>query len=121
MFEGGAAWAVKQNSTIGLAYKNYDKEVPSYLKTMKKMKIDCSSLELTRDRYTNIINMLNSIIEYLNRNYVDDASKKSVLSLNLPTDIELANGDNNIEDYYNSDIVTYWNYYVLKDTSKNNL
>ena len=121
MFEGGAAWAVKQNSTIGLAYKNYDKEVPSYLKTMKKMKIDCSSLELTRDRYTNIINMLNSIIEYLNRNYVDDASKKSVLSLNLPTDIELANGDNNIVDYYNSDIVTYWNYYVLKDTSKNNL
>ena len=121
MFEGGAAWAVKQNSTIGLAYKNYDTDVPAYLKTMRKIKIDCSSIDLNRDRYINIVNMLNSIIEYLNRNYTVDTDKKGLLSTVLPSDVELNNSHNQLENYYNQDVVSYWNYYVLNTRNANNL
>lgn len=115
MFEGGAAWAVKQNSTIGLVYKNYDNDVPAYLKSMRKIKIDGSSNTLTRDRYINIITLLNSIIEYLNRNFVLDSEKIKPLPIQLPSETELAKTKNSIESYFLDDIKTYWSYYVVKE------
>ena len=115
MFEGGAAWAVKQNSTIGLVYKNYDNDVPAYLKSMRKIKIDGSSNTLTRDRYINIITLLNSIIEYLNRNFVLDSEKNKPLPIQLPSETELAKTKNSIESYFLDDIKTYWSYYVVKE------
>lgn len=114
MFEGGAAWAVKQNSAIGLVYKDYDKDVPAYLKSMRKIKIDGSDSKLTRDRYINIIKLLNSIIEYLNRNFVQDSKKLKLLPVKLPSETELEHNQKSVEDYYLKDIKTYWSCYVAK-------
>ena len=112
MFEGGAAWAVKQKSAIGLAYKDYDNDVPTYLKNMLKIKLDCATTDLTRDRYLSIVYLINTIIDYLNRNYAVDSDKKALLSDVLPTDIELSQTHRTIDSYFNQDLVSYWNYYV---------
>ena len=114
MFEGGAAWAVKQKDVIGLVYNDYDTCVPTYLKNMKKMKINFSSPTLQRDLYISIIKLLNSLINYLNRNYSEDANKKELINESIPTDIELVSRGEKIEKYYNDNVVKYWNYYVLK-------
>lgn len=112
MFEGGAAWAVKQRSAIGLAYKDYDNDVPAYLKNMLKIKLDCTTTELTRDRYLSIVCLINTIIDYLNRNYATDTDKKALLSDALPTDVELSQTQAAIDTYFDQDLVSYWDYYV---------
>ena len=120
MFEDGAAWAIKQSSAIGLAYKNYDTDVPKYLQSMLKVKIDCSSVDLTRDRYINVVKMLNSIIKYLNRNYIDDNDKRSLLPLSLPNGVELKNDNERLEDFFNKELLLYWTQYVIDAENKNN-
>lgn len=113
MFEGGAAWAVKQKDVIGLIYNNYDNYVPDYLKNMHKLKVDFSNPQINRDLYISIANLLNSLIEYLNRNYLNEADKKSFIDVNIPNDYELSIQGENIEEFYNAKVVGYWNYYVL--------
>lgn len=112
MFEGGAAWAVKQNYKIGLVYDDYQNNVPTYLKSLKNIKVCVSNEEIKRDTYIGIVNLLNSMIEYLNRNYVEQSNQKPLISKNLPTDVELTNRKETLEKYYNKDIIKYWNQYV---------
>lgn len=112
MFEGGAAWAVKQNSVIGLAYNDYSKDVPVYLKSLRNRSIDLSKKELDRDSYTGLVNLLNSIIDYLNNNYVEDGQKKNRIELNLPSDVELTTKATTIDAYFNKELIQYWDRYI---------
>lgn len=114
MFEGGAAWATKQNGVIGLVYKNYDKNVPKYLKNMRNIKIDFTNSAMNRDLYTSVVNFMNSLITYLNRNFVEDVNKKPLIAeTTIPNDVELACQHKTIEEFYNSDIIRYWAHYML--------
>lgn len=114
MFEGGAAWAVKQKDVIGLVYNDYDKYVPAYLKNMKKIKINFANPNLDRDLYVSIIKLLNSLISYLNRNFSEEKDKRPLFNETLPTEVDLDSRGENLEKYFDINIVKYWNYYVLK-------
>lgn len=112
MFEGGAAWAVKQDSVIGLMYNNYDKDVPAYLKSMKNKKVKLNT-ELDRNTYIALVDFINSMIKYLNKNYLEENEMKPLITeVSIPNDLELSQLNKNALDYYNKDILAYWNYYV---------
>ena len=114
MFEGGAAWATKQKEVIGLIYSNFNKFVPEYLKSMKKISVDISNLQMDANLYTGLVNLLNSLIEYLNRNYTMEENKKGLITeTNLPNEVELLTMNKKIEDFYNKDVIRYWNRYVV--------
>ena len=116
MFEGGAAWATKQNNVIGLIYNNYDDYVPKYLKNMRNIKVDFTSPQIDRNLYLSIVKILNSLIEYLNRNFAEDFNKKPLIKEDsIPDDVELARRHQTIDKFYNSDVVEYWNHYVLNN------
>ncbi len=114
MFEGGAVWATKQKNVIGLVYNDYDESVPEYLKPMKKIKVNFSNPIMNRDLYISIVNLMNSLIEYLNRNFAEDFNKKKLIAENfIPNDAELSSLHKTIDEFYNENIIKYWNYYVL--------
>lgn len=121
MFEGGAAWAIKQKYSIGLIYDDYDKHVPTYLKSMKNTKVNISNTNMCRDKYVSIVNLLNTMIEYLNKNYLDNNTKKPTIKVNLPTDIELTNNNKTLDQYYNKDIIEYRYYYVQGGNKNGNI
>lgn len=110
MFEGGAAWAVKQNSKIGLIYLNYG-EIPEYLKNMKNSKYYIKN-QIDRDGYISLVNMLNSMIQYLNNNYSNDSDKKALIECNIPNDAELKAKNETCNSYFDADIISYWNSYI---------
>lgn len=113
MFEGGAAWAVKQNSIIGLIYRDYKEHVPTYLKNMKNRKIYLKNPILDRSTYISVVGLINSLIEYLNKNYIEDILKKNYIDLSLiPSDVELETMGKELKDFYDKDLVRYWDYYV---------
>lgn len=115
MFEGGAAWAVKQKDVIGLVYNDYDKNVPEYLKSMNNIQINFSNKKLDRNTYISVVNLLNSLIGYLNRNFIEDINKKPLINENeIPNAVELIKQGKTEEDFYNHNIVEYWNCYIVK-------
>ena len=115
MFEGGAAWAVKQRDKIGLMYNDYDNYVPTYLKNMLNVPINFKNTTLNNDTYISIVNLLNSLIGYLNRNFTDDTNKKQLVQENnIPNSVELAKLGKKEIDFYNKDIVAYWDCYIVK-------
>lgn len=114
MFEGGAAWATKQKDVIGLIYNDYDHYVPEYLKPMKKIKLNFSNPTMSRDLYISIVNLMNSLIDYLNRNFADESNKKNLIKENaIPNDAELLSMHKSIDEFYNESIIRYWNNFVL--------
>lgn len=115
MFEGGAAWAVKQRDKIGLMYNDYDNYVPTYLKNMLNIPINFKNTTLNNDTYISIVNLLNSLIGYLNRNFTEDTNKKQLIQENsIPNSVELAKLGKTETDFYNKDIVAYWDCYIVK-------
>ncbi len=112
MFEGGAAWAVKQDSVIGLMYKDYNNDVPTYLKNMRNKKVKLNN-ELDRNTYIALVDFINSMIKYLNKNYIEENEKKPLITEDsIPNDLELSQLNKKASDYYNQDVLKYWNYYV---------
>ena len=115
MFEGGAAWAVKQRDKIGLMYNDYDKYVPAYLKNMLNVPINFKNTTLNNYTYISIVNLLNSLIEYLNRNFTEETNKKQLIQENyIPNSVELSKLGKTEIDFYNKDIITYWDCYIVK-------
>lgn len=115
MFEGGAAWAVKQRDKIGLMYNDYDKYVPAYLKNMLNVPINFKNTTLNTYTYISIVNLLNSLIGYLNRNFTEETNKKQLIQENyIPNSVELAKQGKTEADFYNKDIVAYWDRYIVK-------
>ena len=115
MFEGGAAWAVKQRDKIGLMYNDYDNYVPTYLKNMLNIPINFKNTTLNNDTYISVVNLLNSLIGYLNRNFTEDTNKKQLIQENsIPNSVQLAKLGKTEIDFYNKDIVAYWDCYIVK-------
>lgn len=81
---------------------------------MKKISVDISNLQMDANLYTGLVNLLNSLIEYLNRNYTMEENKKGLITeTNLPNEVELLTMNKKIEDFYNKDVIRYWNRYVV--------
>lgn len=118
MFEGGAAWAVKQKEKIGLVYNDYDNYVPTYLKNMPNIQVNFKDKKLNSDTYISIVKLLNSLIDYLNRNFIEENNKKNlILEEKIPSIAQLKEGQNQ-EDFYNTNVVKYWNCYIVNKGEK---
>lgn len=112
MFEGGAVWAVKQDSIIGLMYNDYDNDVPTYLKNMRNKKVKLNN-KLDRNTYIALVDYLNYIIGYLNQNYIEEELKKPLITeTSIPDDLELSLLNKEAQDFYNNDVLNYWNHFV---------
>ena len=96
-------------------YNDYDNYVPTYLKNMLNVPINFKNTTLNNDTYISIVNLLNSLIGYLNRNFTDDTNKKQLVQENnIPNSVELAKLGKKEIDFYNKDIVAYWDCYIVK-------
>ena len=69
---------------------------------------------MSRDLYISIVNLMNSLIDYLNRNFADESNKKNLIKENaIPNDAELLSMHKSIDEFYNESIIRYWNNFVL--------
>ena len=110
MFEGGAAWAVKQDSTIGLIYSDYDK-IPNYLRNMKNSQLLIKD-KMSREMYISLARIINVMISYLNNNYINDTDKKELLNEQIPNYAELKQKNESSELYYDKNVISYWNSFI---------
>ncbi len=119
LFESGAAWAIKQQSCIGLGFSNYD-DVPHYFEGMKKCKAQISSSSIDRDSYVALVKLLNMLIAHLNYNYLEEIDKKPLIDLSsLPNEVFFKeHPEDSIDNYFDKDVVRYWNAYINEGFSK---
>ena len=99
-------------------------EIPEFL-TNGKLEfsfIKNNKIVLSKETYDFIINnVLNVIIEHLNKSR--DENEKILLfnKPNFPTDIEMSNFGKSACDFMDRDLVEYWKNYVENGISDNNI
>ena len=114
MFEGGAGWATRGVGDYILMSLSYN-EIPEFL-TNGKLEfsfIKNNEIVLSKETYDFIINnVLNIIIEHLNKSR-DENEKISLFDKpNFPTDIDMSNANKSVCDFMDRDVVEYWKYYI---------
>jgi hypothetical protein len=117
LFEGGAAWATRavlEYCIISLDYNS----IPEFL-TNGKPEFSFSikdehSLELNEQSYTNLVKILNRIIEHLNKNRTENSQVKLIPTVIFPDKVQLKRDGKSLNDYMDKDILDYWDTYVLK-------
>lgn len=114
MFEGGAGWATRGVGDYILMSLSYN-EIPKFL-TNGKLEfsfIKNNEIVLSKETYDFIINnVLNIIIEHLNKSR-DENEKISLFDKpNFPTDIDMSNANKSVCDFMDRDVVEYWKYYI---------
>ena len=112
LFEAGAAWATRQQSVLELQFHDYE-DVPQYLTSMRKNNTRMRDGALDESTYKDAVSLLNRLIEYLNRNYLEDTDQKGFIkpeSLPSPTERQ----DKSLSDFMDRDVVEYWNVYVAR-------
>ena len=81
---------------------------------MPNIQVNFSNTALDSNTYISIVKLLNSLITYLNRNFIEDNNKKTTIKENIiPNQVELTKLGKSESDYYNKDVVEYWNCYIV--------
>lgn len=118
MFEGGAAWATRSVTGYSVISLDYN-SIPEYLTNGKPEFVfstkDRSSFELNEQSYTNLVVVLNRIIQHLNNNRIG-AGKRTVTPILSPAfddRVEMARKGKEPKDYMDDDLLEYWKIYVL--------
>lgn len=118
MFEGGAIWATKAVCDCKIVAIDYDK-IPSFLVTgspeVTFSSSDPSSFQLTREKYNELIDVLEKIINHLNlnRGVNGEAEAPVPKHVDFPDEVVLKAMNKKIEDFMDKDICKYWNAYVI--------
>ena len=118
MFEGGAIWATKAVTDFKIVAIDYS-QIPEFLVNGSPEVVfsskDRSRYNLTRETYNNIIDVLQKLISHLNQNnLVRGVPPVSIPIIpDFPDDVHLLREGKTIEQYMDSEIVEYWNFYVL--------
>ena len=114
MFEGGAGWATRGVGDYILMSLSYS-EIPEFL-TNGKLEfsfIKNNEIVLSKDTYDFITNnVLNIIIEHLNKSRDEDEKISLFDKPDFPTDIEMRNAGKSACDFMDRDVVEYWKYYI---------
>ena len=121
MFEGGAGWATRAVGDYIMLPLTYS-EIPAFLTNGKKefsLERD-KRIVLDRLAYLNLVDIFNTIINHLNRGRT--AKSEPLIPLfseeKLPSDIDLAEKNENLSDYFDSEILRFWKFYVEKDINE---
>ena len=123
LFEGGAAWATRAVGEYKILALNYE-DIPTFLTNGKseaclniKTKHD---VEMSQEKYNNIVKTLNRLIDHLNRNRIV-AGKQIVpklMEVAIPDKVQLALEGKTIFDYMDQNVLTYWRTYVENEIDK---
>lgn len=122
MFEGGAIWATKAVCDCKIVAIDYD-TIPSFLVTGSPEVTFSSSnplsFQLTREKYNELIDVLEKIITHLNlnRRVKGEAEAPVPHHVDFPDDVALRKMGKKIEDFMDHDICEYWNTYVINNIS----
>ena len=113
LFEGGAGWATRSVGDYILLSLTYN-EIPKFLTNGKLEYLleENKSVSLNRKNYTNIVDILNKIIQHLNSGRRSEDLIDLFPKAEIPSDIELAESEKKIEEYMDSEIIKHWNFYI---------
>ena len=118
MFEGGAAWATRSVTGYSVISLDYN-SIPEYLTNGKPEFVfstkDRSSFDLNEQSYTNLVIVLNRLIQHLNNNR-GGAGKTTVGLIPFPEfddRVEMMRKGKKPCDYMDKDLLAYWKTYVL--------
>jgi len=121
MFEGGAGWATRAVGDYIMLPLTYS-EIPAFLTNGKKeYSLERNKkIELDRLAYLNLVDIFNTIIRHLNRGRVVKGATLIPLFSEepLPSDIDLAERNEKLSDYFDSELLRHWKFYVEKDIHK---
>lgn len=121
LFEGGAAWATRAIGDYPILTTVYE-GIPEYL-TNGKFEYDLSAegqIELNRSNYNNAVNLLNTMIDHINKGRMIEGLPllECFDNIDFPNEVELKKTKTTLRDYMDDEIVDYWDTYIengLKD------
>ena len=99
-------------------------EIPKFLTNGKLEYLleENKSVSLNRKNYTNIVDILNKIIQHLNSGRRSGDLINLFSKTDIPSDIVLAASGKKIEEYMDPEIRKYWKFYIgdkIEDYLKN--
>ena len=119
LFEGGAAWATRTIGEYKILSFTYE-DIPDFLSNGKS---ECNlnirninDLKMDKEKYTNIVSVINRLIFHLNRNRIITGEKQVELLeiVKFPDDVQLKREGKTIFDYMNKELLEYWDTYVIE-------
>lgn len=118
LFEGGAAWATRSIGEYKILTFNYE-DIPHFLTNGRSEIVlginNKEDFKLDGLKYNNIVNILNRLINHLNKNReVIGASNAPTLEIvSFPNQVELNRQQKTETDFMNPTLLEYWQIYVL--------
>lgn len=118
LFEGGAAWATRTIGEYKILALTYE-SIPQFLTNGKgEIVLDIKKEEdfiLDRRKYNDIVNILNRIIEHLNKNRAVNGMPlvPKLEKVVFPDKVKLAKEDKTEIQYMDPAVVEYWNKYIF--------
>ena len=122
MFEGGAFWAtrsVEDCAHIAIQFS----DIPEYINDRNKYHVTLSQedevgkeiFDLTREKYKEIVSLLNLLIDHLNKSAIHASSQIPLFpEPNFPDEVELIRQEKKIEDFFDPIVKEYWQTYVQR-------
>lgn len=118
LFEGGAAWATRSIGEYKIMSLDYN-SIPTFLTNGKsEVAFDIRQREgfdMDCIKYNQVIDIMNRLIAHLNKNrqITETVLVPMLERANIPDKVVLARENKTIFDYMDSDILIYWNAYVV--------
>lgn len=117
LFEGGAAWATRSIGDYCIIALDY-KTIPNFL-TNKKVEFSFENIDkkesfiLNEKSYTNLIVILNRLIEHLNKNRSEPEQVALIPEPQFEDRVQMKKANKQLSDYMDRDVFQYWQTYVI--------
>ena len=118
MFEGGAGWATRSVGEYIVLSLTHD-EIPKFI-TNGKLEFCLekgNTIELSKQIYLFVRNMLNRMIDHLNAGRRANAESEIPLfeEIEIPSDLQLSQQGKTIKDYMDKNIIEHWDFYITNN------
>jgi len=125
LFEGGAAWATRSIGEYKILSLKYS-DIPTFL-TNGKSEISlevnkAEDFELDGVKYNQLVNVINRLITHLNKNreVVGSDNVPTLDIVKFPDKVELKATNSTEQQFMDSDLLSYWNTYVVANAQMYN-
>lgn len=124
LFEGGAAWATKSIEDYKVWNLDFYENIPKFLTNGKSEYVfnalNVNNYNLKPNDYINIVKILNRVIKHLNKNNeVNGENLIEELQIpQIPDDVQLKKRGLSYTDFYDNELMEYWNEYVVKNAEQ---
>ncbi|MFT8638705.1 ATP-binding protein [Bifidobacterium sp.] len=115
MFEAGAGWATKTAEEYQIMSVQHS-EIPQCIDDNRyAVTLDNgANITLAKDHYSSIVQLLNELIKHLNkgRTIKKNDLLPEIQTTQIPTELELRQSGKTEENYWDPDVLQYWQQYV---------